>query len=1333
MSFRTGINLFLGLITFPMLMSAQTVLILDQTTSLGQNPETTLRCQIDLDGPCELSIVVTGWENTLNWSFDYDRIYIYNSSMESIDGSVEDPYLWHMLSNPDTLITRVGQAGTYYIDFHSGSMYGWPEGQTAQAYTVLASRTLVVDNYEPNESIVAATPINLDQTIQASQWRYTPTNMVWGDEDFYTLTTPSPGILSFELVNWGSLYASAQDYDRMYIYDAVGNPVGAGGDNPYYAAMMGSDTANITINLTSGGQYFPRFHAGGVYQVNQYSLKPSFQAVDDQFEPNDEISTAGLINFGTTYDAYQWRSTGVGNEVSGDEDYYKLFIPETGTIEVAVSNWVSTYAWAQDYDRMYCYNENGIAVGASGDDPYFDYMFDGSTGSVAVSSGGVYYIHLHSGVGVSPDPYQITFEFIPSTIEEESTSLVAHYPFTGNADDVNEENFNAIAYGGVDFTGLNRFGNPGSIASFDGIDDYIVCPNMIPGNSAFTLSLWVNPEQNQQNNVAIIDGNHIGTTNWVFQSLDGANTWRIGGSGYDHELSLIPNKWTHIVWTRSDTLSRLFIDSQLASDLVTSPIEYANFQIFIGKTGNWERHFNGSIDDIRLHDTELTEAEIQTLYQLGNWPPEPDAPQNLIVTSGYQQIILDWSASTAIDFEKYLIYRDVVSPALTLIDSVIGDVEDASYIDTDVSDETTYYYRISTVDVDGYESDFSNEVSSETRLIQIQNLDIGDSDDLQHLVDHTPLISFDYFDSHDENMVEYHLHLSTDSAFGNIDIWDSGIISRGESSIEYAGGNLLDGQSYFLRLKAGDGTVWSEWTLLSFQMNSLMIIPELTSPLEATVVEASPILTVAGGSDPDGDDLQYIFSVYSDIDLLTKVDSSGFLSVGEAPVSWQVTDPLADNTQYFWTVFASDSYEMSSMSGARSFVVNSENNVPEPFALLYPQVDAETGVLPTFTWASAVDPDPLDTLRYTLYLDTPEPGTITLDMGLEITFTYFEPLEDNTAYYWKVVAQDRMGFEVNNIGGYQPFVTNTANDIPSIVDLISPDSVIVLTLMPEFYWTMAQDQDLNDTLHYEVQWWNVNNSVLDSALTDTNNVQVTIPLEDNSQYRWQVLVMDNAGGISQSAQATFWTDLVSEAPSGFVLSSPINEVAGLSQTPSFVWETSSDPDPLDIVTYSLKIASDSNMVNLIFEHTGLYSPGFSLELANQLVNDAEYWWKVIASDSDSLMTESEIFKFTVGYVSIIENMSLPNEFVLQQNYPNPFNPSTTLSYGLPEDANVSLIIYDIRGESVKTIDSGTQVAGWYKHVWNGLDNLGQPVSTGLYLTRLQAGSYSKVIKMLYIK
>jgi hypothetical protein len=102
-------------------------------------------------------------------------------------------------------------------------------------------------------------------------------------------------------------------------------------------------------------------------------------------------------------------------------------------------------------------------------------------------------------------------------------------------------------------------------------------------------------------------------------------------------------------------------------------------------------------------------------------------------------------------------------------------------------------------------------------------------------------------------------------------------------------------------------------------------------------------------------------------------------------------------------------------------------------------------------------------------------------------------------------------------------------------------------------------------------------------------------------------------------------------------------------------------------------------------------------------------------------------------VSIRNDEIIPLNYSLNQNYPNPFNPTTTIRYGLPESSEVSLIIYNLNGREVTRLRSKTQDAGYYELNWNGMDESGHPVSTGIYLTRFQAGSYTKTIKMLYLK
>ena len=94
---------------------------------------------------------------------------------------------------------------------------------------------------------------------------------------------------------------------------------------------------------------------------------------------------------------------------------------------------------------------------------------------------------------------------------------------------------------------------------------------------------------------------------------------------------------------------------------------------------------------------------------------------------------------------------------------------------------------------------------------------------------------------------------------------------------------------------------------------------------------------------------------------------------------------------------------------------------------------------------------------------------------------------------------------------------------------------------------------------------------------------------------------------------------------------------------------------------------------------------------------------------------------------------MPQFFILNANYPNPFNPSTTISYDLPEQAQVTLNIYNLLGKQIKTLVNHSQDAGNKIAMWDGTDNLGRQVSAGIYLYQIQAGEFNQTRKMLLLK
>ena len=99
----------------------------------------------------------------------------------------------------------------------------------------------------------------------------------------------------------------------------------------------------------------------------------------------------------------------------------------------------------------------------------------------------------------------------------------------------------------------------------------------------------------------------------------------------------------------------------------------------------------------------------------------------------------------------------------------------------------------------------------------------------------------------------------------------------------------------------------------------------------------------------------------------------------------------------------------------------------------------------------------------------------------------------------------------------------------------------------------------------------------------------------------------------------------------------------------------------------------------------------------------------------------------------IEESFSPSEYTLNQAFPNPFNPITKIDYGLPDEANVSLVIFDILGREVITLVDGPQEPGYRSITWNGTDVFGRNVSAGMYYCLLQAGDFIDTKKMILLK
>ncbi len=94
---------------------------------------------------------------------------------------------------------------------------------------------------------------------------------------------------------------------------------------------------------------------------------------------------------------------------------------------------------------------------------------------------------------------------------------------------------------------------------------------------------------------------------------------------------------------------------------------------------------------------------------------------------------------------------------------------------------------------------------------------------------------------------------------------------------------------------------------------------------------------------------------------------------------------------------------------------------------------------------------------------------------------------------------------------------------------------------------------------------------------------------------------------------------------------------------------------------------------------------------------------------------------------------IPTTFAVDQNYPNPFNPTTEIRYALPEKSDVQIVVYNTLGQKVRSLLSAKQEAGFHTVTWNGANDFGQQVASGIYLYRVTAGRNSAIKKMILLK
>ena len=154
---------------------------------------------------------------------------------------------------------------------------------------------------------------------------------------------------------------------------------------------------------------------------------------------------------------------------------------------------------------------------------------------------------------------------------------------------------------------------------------------------------------------------------------------------------------------------------------------------------------------------------------------------------------------------------------------------------------------------------------------------------------------------------------------------------------------------------------------------------------------------------------------------------------------------------------------------------------------------------------------------------------------------------------------------------------------------------------------------------------------------------------------------------------------------------------------------------MNAIVNGSEVSGDGDVVRLVFRVLRDFEDNARFEIADGLVFDPNQFANPL-----------------VG--GVLDIQTTPTEFALLQNFPNPFNPETTIGYELAESADVTLQIYNVVGQVVRTLmASESQSVGRYQVRWDGIDDRGTPVSSGIYFYQISAGKFQDVRKLMLLK
>jgi subtilisin family serine protease len=742
----------------------------------------------------------------------------------------------------------------------------------------------------------------------------------------------------------------------------------------------------------------------------------------------------------------------------------------------------------------------------------------------------------------------------------------------------------------------------------------------------------------------------------------------------------------------------------------------------------------------------LAEGRLNARNALNGIPSQPVPPTGLVATTGSVRVDLDWDDNSEPELTGYKVYRSTrTGGPYSLIDTAT----DSQYIDINVDGATTYYYVVTAVCDFVIESEYSNEANAITSPEAPASL-IAVAGDGQ--------ITLDWDDN--AGSVEYRIYRSTIPG-GSYDRIASGVLVS-----EYTDLGVLNGITYYYIVTAL-GTLTDEESEPSNEASATPV--EVTS--RTLYVTNSSLVRYSDDTWHQlapGQYTNFHFESFSVPEgrVLTSViiyvehwEEDGFsgniewtvkgvcksdvsLHTIELTDSWDVTDIVSNSDLLDLCLTIHNNGTLQKRTSTDYIYAQIEWGVTEdtpPAKVTGLGVTTSSSSSLNLSWDANTEPD---LSHYNVCRSSASGGPYSL-IASPATNSYLDTgLEPSTTYYYVVSAEDTMEAEGPMSDEASGTTAAPENTPPAKVTGLEVTTASSSSL--KLTWNANSEPDLS---HYNVYRSNTSGGPYSLIASPATNSYLDTGLEPSTTYYYVVSAEDTLeaeGPMSNEASGT--TSMPVDTIMYVESITFSSKVAGKNKFLYIdVKVVDGNAKPLSDAEVNMLLVrdgdggrpwyfSDDTEYNGIVRFTRRKADvGRYTATVTDLYLSVRTWDsnKGVTSDSCELQSDGTVIQGTALTPALASSMLL-------QNNPNPFNPETWIPYVLAKPERVIIRIYDTTGRLVKTLDLGDRAAGAYiskeKAVyWDGTNEHGENVSSGVYFYIMEAGPFRAAERMVIIR